>query len=576
LFKIKDMLKRSGEGCKRLGRKVFQGISRAFNSVCSFFARAGRALGNKFNRAWFKKYWKVLTGAALALGLLIAAVIVFVNLYQIAHPEVALKNPEFDFAPDENVNKQFSEHIVNIAVLGFDRDQFREEYAYLFLPDVILIASIDFKKDLVKFVRVPRDSYVPIHGRNVMDKINHSYYHGYFYGKGADRDDAGLSTTLQTVSHLLGDIPIHYYVTVSMDAVVQLVDAMGGVHYTVERRIYDKQGNVLLYEGPQDLDGISFLTYARYREGATGQDIGRIERQMDLLMATFDHFKEQGRFKNIPVTYRVYKDHVNTNLSYKQIAALAYYASTFKKTEENIKFHTLTGGSQTKDGIWYWVLNQGYRVKLIKEVFGLNVAQWPADVLRDTPPPPPGEFIYTIQEVGGNPAILLSWMPGDSKKVVYNLYRSAEGGGEILLAEGLEETFFQDTDVVTGNTYLYRLVVRHYRADGPPVSLTVQLAEPEIRVTAVTLDFTTLSLKVGESKQLIAIITPENAANKNVTWSSNNHNVAVVENGLVTAVAEGEATITVTTEDGALSAHCIVTVTPDENAQGDEEPEDSL
>ena len=65
---------------------------------------------------------------------------------------MVLQNPEFDFAPDENVNKQFSEHIVNIAVLGFDRDQFREEYAYLFLPcllytskgiPVIMVVAVD-------------------------------------------------------------------------------------------------------------------------------------------------------------------------------------------------------------------------------------------------------------------------------------------------------------------------------------------------------------------------------------------------------------------------------------------------
>ena len=573
--KDRGVMGKFGEGCKRLWKGLVDGISgaarRAFHAVRGLFLK----IRKNINREWFSKHRKALIGTALGLAVLIVAAVVFINLYQIANPEVALRNKDFDFAPDENVNKQFSKSIVNIALLGFDRDQFREEHAYLFLPDVILVASVDFKKDTVRLVRVPRDSYVPIYGRNVKDKINHSYYHGYFYGKGKDKDDAGLETTLQTVSHVLGDIPIHYYVTVSMDAVIQLVDAMGGVHYMVEERIYDKQGNVLVYEGLQDLDGITFLTYARHREGSTGQDIGRIERQMDLLLATYDHFKEQGRFKYIPATYRLYKDYVNTNLTYKQIAALAYYASTFKKTAENVKTYTLNGSSQTKDGIWYWVLNQGYRVKLIKEVYGLEVAQWPTDVLVDTPPPPLKEFVYDIQGLEGSPAILLSWMPGDTKKVVYDLYRSVEGGSEVLLVGDTDETFFLDKDVLSGNTYHYRIQVRHFRAEGPFAGLTVQLGEPKISVTGIALNLSTLNLAEGDTKQLIPVISPEGATNKNVTWSSSNPGVATVANGVVTAIAGGSATITVTTEEGEFSASCIVEVTTKENngdnGGGDEE-----
>ncbi len=523
---------------------------------------------------WFKKHRKIILGAALGLILLAGAAYVLVNIYQIVHPEIVLGNPEYEFAPDENVDKQFSQKTVNIALLGFDRDQFREEYAYLFLPDVILVAAVDFKENSVKFIRVPRDSYVPIHGRNVKDKINHSFFHGYFYGTGKDKDDAGLNTTLQTVSHVLGGIPIHYYVSVSMDAVIQLVDAMGGVHYKVEKRIYDKQGNVILFEGLQDLDGISFLTYARYREDATGQDIGRINRQMDLLLAAFDHFKEQGRFKYIPVTYRVYKDHVHTNLSYKQIAALAYYASTFEKTEDTVKTYTLLGSSQTKDGIWYWALNQSYRVQLIREVFGFNTEQWPTDVLRDTPPPPPAEFVYSIEDLEGKPAIFLSWSPGDTKKVVYNLYRSSAGGDEILLAEGTEDTFYKDSAVTAGKIYTYRLLVRHFRAEGTPVALTVSLADGEAAVNGVTLLPKTVTLLMGGGgMKLIATVSPKNAANKNVTWSSDNPAVAVVDpNGLVTPVGVGKAVITVLTEEGDFSAKCTVTVSEGGEDPGGEDP----
>ena len=82
------------------------------------------------------------------------------------------------------------------------------------------------------------------------------------------------------------------------------------------------------------------------------------------------------------------------------------------------------------------------------------------------------------------------------------------------------------------------------------------------KVTGVSLDKTNLNLNPGKEGTLIATITPDNATNQNVTWESSDTKVVTVDNGLVTAVAEGTATITVTTADGGKTATCEVTVTP--------------
>lgn len=81
------------------------------------------------------------------------------------------------------------------------------------------------------------------------------------------------------------------------------------------------------------------------------------------------------------------------------------------------------------------------------------------------------------------------------------------------------------------------------------------------KVTGVSLDKTNLNLNPGKGGTLIATITPGNATNQNVTWESSDTKVVTVDNGLVTAVAEGSATITVTTEDGSKTATCTVIVT---------------
>lgn len=81
------------------------------------------------------------------------------------------------------------------------------------------------------------------------------------------------------------------------------------------------------------------------------------------------------------------------------------------------------------------------------------------------------------------------------------------------------------------------------------------------KVTGVNLDQTAISLAVGGTAALNATITPANATNQNLTWSSDNTNVATVASGTVTAVGKGSTNITVTTEDGQYKAVCAVTVT---------------
>ena len=98
--------------------------------------------------------------------------------------------------------------------------------------------------------------------------------------------------------------------------------------------------------------------------------------------------------------------------------------------------------------------------------------------------------------------------------------------------------------------------------------------EPEvISVESISLNSQTGELRVGEQTTLIATITPDNATNKSVTWKSDNTEAATVENGVVTAVGEGKANITVTTVDGNKTATCEITVLPEEEPEPDPEPE---
>ena len=91
------------------------------------------------------------------------------------------------------------------------------------------------------------------------------------------------------------------------------------------------------------------------------------------------------------------------------------------------------------------------------------------------------------------------------------------------------------------------------------VAVRFEKAGADIPATGVTLDKTELSLTEGESATLTATVEPENATDKAIVWTSSDNAVATVENGVVTAVKAGTATITAVC--GSAKAECTVTVT---------------
>ncbi|WP_443739393.1 Ig-like domain-containing protein [Treponema sp.] len=98
------------------------------------------------------------------------------------------------------------------------------------------------------------------------------------------------------------------------------------------------------------------------------------------------------------------------------------------------------------------------------------------------------------------------------------------------------------------------------------IGIVPALSFEEIPITPIAVSGVTLSdnekgLLVGESFTLTSTVSPENAKNKNITWASSAPNIATVStSGLVTAISEGSAAITVTTEDGSKTATCKITI----------------
>lgn len=155
-------------------------------------------------------------------------------------------------------------------------------------------------------------------------------------------------------------------------------------------------------------------------------------------------------------------------------------------------------------------------------------------------------------------------MVGDSKAVTAALSPepTLDAGKELIWRSFDESVATVDANgTITGVASGYAYIKVVTKADTAVSSyVRVHVLSTDAEGVIINRESATLTA-AGETLQLTAAVLPANATNKNVTWNSSDETVATVDaNGLVTAVSNGTATITVTTEDGGFTATCTVTV----------------
>jgi len=287
--------------------------------------------------------------------------------------------------PDLNPFEAFNRQKINLALLGFDDPLLNRQSQNAPRPDTIMIISIDFSTSQVSLVSIPRDSYARIPAYDLYDKINHSYMYGYERCSAEeDPHEKGLKTTLEAIQEFLGGVPIHNYIATDIDGAAKVVDHIGGIYYEVENDIYSHvgEGRLLLEEGYQHLDGNKFMHYVRDRSG--GGDGTRVVNQQDIMIELLKQLKSEGGLTDIPEIYRVVNQHIDTDLSFSQVTALALFGFNVDPSEIQTHIFDGDGGMSAQNGqnIWFLDIDEETRISLIKEVFGVNVEK------RELPPLP--------------------------------------------------------------------------------------------------------------------------------------------------------------------------------------------
>ncbi len=292
--------------------------------------------------------------------------IIFSGIYQVYFAPASLFNGDFKRAGD--VEEEFEQRVLNVAILGLHNRNEDNTFGEIYNIDTILLASINFDANSLALLSIPRDSYVPLAGSEVYDRIRQSYRYG-FDRESADPHAAGLRAALITIKGLLDDVVIHYYVAMDLQGLKELIDSMGGVYYTIERDLTGFTPRESLKAGPQHLDGRGYITYLTYREADARDDINRMERQKELLLATFEYFKEMSLFSYVIPTYLAYQEHIRTDLSFNQIAALAIFTGE-RLESDAIKDYSLTGEYFSSDE------GKTYFLALDEEANKKIIARW--------------------------------------------------------------------------------------------------------------------------------------------------------------------------------------------------------
>lgn len=239
------------------------------------------------------------------------------------------------------------------------------------LTDTIMVASYDPKTQSASLLSIPRDTFV---GKSestasAYDKIN------ALYQKSPER-------TLEAVNSITG-LDIKYYVVIDNQALIKLVDLIGGVEFEVPINMdYDDKTQDLhihLDKGLQTIDGEKAEQLLRFRHNNNGtsypseygdNDIGRMKTQRNFIIATIKQTLQPENVLKIKGIIDIAYEYVETNLDLSVIKDYVPYAVNINP--DNIKSASLPGApkSMGPSNLSFYKLDEKATKELLEELYG--------------------------------------------------------------------------------------------------------------------------------------------------------------------------------------------------------------
>ncbi|WP_010094183.1 LCP family protein [Ornithinibacillus scapharcae] len=234
---------------------------------------------------------------------------------------------------EEKIETIFKEKdSLNLLLLGVD-----EREGDTGRTDTMILLSVNPNTNSMLMLSIPRDTYVEIPEYG-MDKINHAYVRG------------GIERTIDTVEQTF-DIPVHFYGKVNMEGFELGVDALGGI--TVQNKMEFTQGPSHFPVGKIELNGEEALDYIRMRKNDPQGDLGRNERQQQVITAALNEAASFSSITKVGDILNILGNNVNTNLKMTNFQDLF---SNYLGSRKNIETLHLSGSGQFIGAIWYYIV----------------------------------------------------------------------------------------------------------------------------------------------------------------------------------------------------------------------------
>lgn len=223
----------------------------------------------------------------------------------------------------------------SVLLTGIDTGALGREYKGR--SDSLMLMTVNPNTNETTIVSIPRDTYTEIVGHGTMDKINHAYAFG------------GIDMTLNTVQTLF-DIPVDYYVSVNMEGLQQIIDAVGGIDITPPLT-FDYEGGYHFEEGqPTHMNGETALAYSRMRYDDPNGDYGRQERQREVVTTTIKKMASVESVMNYQSVLNSLSSNMQTNLTFDDMVDLfTKYNSAIGKMEQV----QMSGTGRKQNGVYY-------------------------------------------------------------------------------------------------------------------------------------------------------------------------------------------------------------------------------
>lgn len=206
--------------------------------------------------------------------------------------------------------------------------------------DTMILLTVNPGKESIKMVSIPRDTLTEISGRGTEDKINHAYAFG------------GAEMAMDSVEGLL-DVPVDHFATVNMQSFEDIVDTLGGV--TVQNNLAFEDNGHSYPEGEISLDGEEALSFVRMRYEDPQGDLGRTERQRQVLDAVIQEGAGISSITRIQDYLTIVEDNVRTSLTFADMRELQ---SDYRSARRDIDTLQLEGEGIMRDDIYYLELNE--------------------------------------------------------------------------------------------------------------------------------------------------------------------------------------------------------------------------